>query len=337
MRATLRHALICWLITVQLLAGCGRREAAGRFRIVVIPKGTTHAFWQTIHAGALKAAKERGVAIVWDGPPREDDRQGQQNIVERHTSEGVDAIVLAPCDRRSLVEPVAGALKKGIRVVIIDSGLDERPDVQGSDKYLGYIATDNAEGGRRAAERMTKLFAGKKAKVIMLRYQAGSESTELRERGFEEVIRKGKNIDFHIAAQEAGATVDTAQKAADNLLQNYADVDGIFAPNESSTTGVLQALRAAKRAGQVKLVGFDGSDVLISALKEGEVHGLVLQDPFEMGYLSVMRAVDALEGRLPAAAERTRHTRLEVATPENVNQPNIRALYAPDLSAVQKR
>jgi ribose transport system substrate-binding protein len=337
MRTTLRHALICWLITVQLLAGCARREPAGRFRIVVIPKGTTHAFWQAIHAGALKAAKERGVEVVWDGPPREDDRQGQQNIVERHTSEGVDALVLAPCDRRSLVAPTAAALKKGIRVVIIDSGLEESPDVQGRDKYLGYIATDNEEGGRRAGERMRKLFEGKKAKVIMLRYQAGSESTELREKGFEAVIRKAPNIDFHIAAQEAGATVDSAQKAADNLLQNFPDVDGIFAPNESSTTGVLQALRAAKRAGEVKLVGFDGSEVLISALKAREVHGLVLQDPFEMGYLGVMRAVDALEGRPPAAAERTRHTRLEVATPENVDQPNIRALYAPDLSAVQKR
>jgi ribose transport system substrate-binding protein len=337
MRTTLRQTIICWLVTVQLFAGCARREPAGRYRIVVIPKGTTHAFWQAIHAGALKAAKERGVEVVWDGPPREDDRKGQQNIVERHTSEDINAIVLAPCDRGSLVASTAAALKKGIRVVIIDSGLEESPDVQTSDRYLGYIATDNEEGGRRAGERMRKLFEGKKAKVIMLRYQAGSESTELRERGFESVIRKAKDIDFHIAAQEAGATVDSAQKAADNLLQNFPDVDGIFAPNESSTTGVLQALRAAKRAGQVKLVGFDGSEVLISALKAGEVHGLVLQDPFEMGYLGVMRAVDALEGRPPAAADRTRHTRLEVATPENVDQASIRALYAPDLSAVQKR
>jgi ribose transport system substrate-binding protein len=337
MRTNLRRALVCWLIVVQLLAGCARREPAGRFRIVVIPKGTTHAFWQAIHAGALKAAKERGVEVVWDGPPREDDRQGQQNIVERFTSERVDAIVLAPCDRRSLVAPVAQALNKGIRVVIIDSGLEDTPAVRQSDKYLGYIATDNEEGGRRAGERMLKLLGGQKAKVVMLRYQAGSESTELREKGFAAMMGKAKGIDFRIAAEEAGATVDRAQQAADNLLRNHPDVDGIFAPNESSATGVLQALRAAKRAGQVKLVGFDGSRVLIAALRAGEVQGLVLQDPFEMGYLGVMRAVDALEGRLPAAAERVRHTRLEVATPENVDQPNVRALYDPDLSALPKR
>src|SRR5438477_11340838 len=113
MRTTLRHALICWLVTVQLFAGCARREPAGRFRIAVIPKGTTHAFWQAIHAGALKAAQERGVTIRWEGPGREDQRQEQQNIVERFTSEGVDAIVLAPSDRRSLVAPVAAALKQG--------------------------------------------------------------------------------------------------------------------------------------------------------------------------------------------------------------------------------
>src|SRR5262245_10027008 len=174
MRESLRTPLVCWLIAVQLSAGCARREPAARFRIAVIPKGTTHAFWQAIHAGALKAARERGVAVVWEGPPREDQRQEQQNIVERFSSEGVDAIVLAPCDRRSLVAPVEAALKKGIPVVIIDSGLEESPAVRGSPKYLGDVMTDNREGGRRAAGRLRELVKEKaKAKVIMLRYQAG--------------------------------------------------------------------------------------------------------------------------------------------------------------------
>jgi ribose transport system substrate-binding protein len=123
--------------------------------------------------------------------------------------------------------------------------------------------------------------------------------------------------------------VDSAQKAAERILANYPDLDGIFTPNESSTTGLLQALRAVGKVGRLKVVGFDGSEVLIEALRSGDIHGLVLQDPFEMGYQGVMRAVDFLEGKRPA--ELVRHTSLRVATRENLDDPAVRALYAPDL------
>src|SRR5947209_769973 len=117
-----RTFLTGWLCVVLSLGGCAKDDA--KLRIAVIPKGTTHAFWQAIHAGALKAAKERGNAtVLWNGPPQEDQRQEQQNIVERYTAERVDAIVLAPCDRQTLVAPVEAALQKDIPVVIIDSGL----------------------------------------------------------------------------------------------------------------------------------------------------------------------------------------------------------------------
>jgi ribose transport system substrate-binding protein len=332
MRRVLRLWLVCWLCTVHALAGCGGggQSTPGRFRIVVIPKGTTHAFWQAIRAGALKAAKERGVEVVWDGPAREDQRDEQQKIVERHTAEGVSAIVLAPCDRTALVHPVAAALERGIPVVIIDSGLEPAPQVLDSPKYLGYVATDNHKGGALAAGRMAELFQGKKARVLMLPYQAGSESTEQREKGFAERIAQEKNIEFVVVKEEAGPTVDSAQKAAERMLSNHPGADGVFAPNESSATGVLEALRATGKAGKVRLVGFDGSSVLIDALKAGTADGLVLQDPFEMGYTAVMRAVDALEGRMPPPGELVRHTAVRVATRDNLADPAVRKMYAPE-------
>jgi ribose transport system substrate-binding protein len=335
MRRALRCLMIGWLGASLIVGGCGPQARPAR-RVVVIPKGTTHAFWQAIHAGARKASQERGVEVIWDGPGREDQRQDQQNIVERYTSEGVSAIVLAPCDRQTLVAPVAAALKKGVPVVIIDSGLEESPAVTGSDKYLGYIATDNEEGGKKAAQRMQALLRGKDhAKVLMLRYQAGSESTEQREAGFAKQIRTDPKITFVIAADEAGATVDSAQKAAERILANDPDLDGIFTPNESSTTGLLEALRTVGKLGRLKVVGFDGSEVLIAALRSGDIHGLVLQDPFEMGYQGVMRAVDFLEGKRPA--DLVRHTSLRVATRENLDDPAVRALYAPDLARYLKQ
>lgn len=330
MRMKLRTLVVCWLIAVLSLGGCSPREAP-RIRIVLIPKGTTHLFWQSIHAGARKAAEEHGgVEIVWQGPAKEDMRQEQQNIVERFTSEGVDAIVLAPCDRQTLVAPVAAALKKGIPVVIIDSGLEEVAAIKDSPKYLGYVATDNYLGGKKAAGRMAELFQGKKARVMMVRYQKGSESTEQREQGFTDGIKEAVNLELIVANTEAGATVDTAQKASESLLADHPDLDGIFMPNESSTEGMLQALKSRGLNGKIRLVGFDSSVVLLAALKKGDIDGLVLQDPFQMGYRAVQRALAAVDGR--EAERSTLHTNLRVATRANVESDELRTMYAPDLA-----
>jgi ribose transport system substrate-binding protein len=192
------------------------------------------------------------------------------------------------------------------------------------------VATDNCAGGSKAAERLAELLPGR-ARAIMIRYQTGSESTEQREAGFVKEMKRHPRIELRIAEDEAGATVATAQEAAERMLSNHADVEAIFAPNESSTQGVLQALRAKKLNGKMKLVGFDGSDILIAAMKSGDIQGLVLQDPFDMGYRAVLRAIDALEGKMPA--DPVHHTNLRVATPNNVDEPAVRAMYAPDLKS----
>jgi ribose transport system substrate-binding protein len=314
-----------------LMSGCAAAKPQYKHRIAVIPKGTSHDFWKSIHAGALQAARERsGTQIIWEGPPKESMRYEQQQIIERFTSEGVSAIVLAPCDRKSLVPPVEGAIHKGIPVVIIDSGLELPASIQQSDRYLGYVATDNRQGGVEAAKRIIELLKGKEhPKVLMIRYQTGSESTEQREAGFRDTIRKVASIELIVPEDEAGATVESAQQVAERILSDHKDLDGIFVPNESSTTGVLRALEGLNRVGQVKLVGFDANPDLVSALQAGKLHGLVLQDPFDMGYRSVLRAVDFLEGKPPK--ERILNTNLQVLTKENMEDPAIKPLYARDL------
>src|SRR5206468_9809069 len=174
-----------------------------------------------------------------------------------------------------------------------------------------------------------------KARVLMLPYQANSESTEQREAGFAEIMKASAGeIEFLVNPEEAGATVATAQVVADRMLRNNENLDGIFSPNESSTQGVLQALRSLNPPPKVVFVGFDGSEVLIQALKKGEIHGLVLQDPFEMGYQSTLRAIDATQGKMPQQLNLS--TRLRVATPSNVDDPVVRAMFAPDLSELKK-
>jgi ribose transport system substrate-binding protein len=321
------------LLALGVMMGCASpAERPIRYRIAVIPKGTTHDFWKSIHAGALEAIQGRNdVDIIWEGPAKEDQRQEQQQIVERFTSESVSAMVLAPCDRQTLVPAVERALRQGIPVAIIDSGLELSEAAQADQRYLGYIATDNRQGGVKAAERMVEILKGKPdAKVLMIRYQKGSESTEQREAGFRDTIRATPAIHFIEAADEAGATVDSAQKAAERVLSDHQNLDGIFAPNESSSVGVLRALEVLGRVGKIKLVGFDASEILINALATSKLHGLVVQDPFDMGYQSVRRSIEFLENK-PLPKDRTRHTNLQLLTKENMDDPANKLLYARDL------
>jgi ribose transport system substrate-binding protein len=130
-----------------ILGGCSSSAPDGNAKttIAVIPKGTSHVFWQSIHAGAAKAAQETGVDIIWRGPLREDDRASQVAEVEGFITRGVSGIVLAPLDEAALVGPVSDATRAKIPVVIIDSGLK-------SNDYVSFVATDNRKGGALAGE-----------------------------------------------------------------------------------------------------------------------------------------------------------------------------------------
>jgi ribose transport system substrate-binding protein len=221
-------------------ADLGSSGEKKKWRVMVIPKGTTHVFWKTIHAGALKAAAQLGnVEVVWQGPQKEDERSQQIQLVQNAIASGVDGIVLAPLDSKALVNPVEEAIDKGIPVVIIDSGLD-------SSKIVSYVATDNYHGGVLAARRLGELLKGQ-GKIILLRYMIGSASTEEREKGFTDTMSKEfPKIAYLSDTEYAGATSDTAQQKGQSLATRYrGQVDGIFCPNESSTFGMLRALEGA--------------------------------------------------------------------------------------------
>ncbi len=304
------------LCSALLLAGCdaGPRKTV----IAVIPKGTTHVFWKSVHAGAKKAAAELGVEIVWKGPLLENDRQGQINEVETFVNRKVAGIVLAPLDKAALRRPVAEAKAQGLPVVIFDSGLD-------SEDYVSYVSTDNVKGGRLAGEHLAKILGGK-GKVAVLRYMEGSASTTERETGFLEAAKAG-GLEVVSDNQYAGATADTALKASENFLSSVKAIDGLFCPNESSVVGMLQALKAAGLAGKVKLVGFDSSESLVAALRSGELHATVVQNPVRMGYLAVKAMVEHLGGK---SVERRVDTGAALVSRETMDQPEMKALLHPE-------
>lgn len=326
------------VICLALLAGCGPAKPpstsvsavpssgsspAKKLRIAVIPKGTTHVFWKSVHAGAENAAKELGdVEILWKGPQLENDRSGQIDVVQDFVTGKVDGIVIAPLDKQALVGPIHEAVDAGIPVVIFDSAL------QDESKIVSYVATDNRKGGELAARQMAAALNGK-GNVIVLRYNQGSESTEQREEGFLQTIEK-EFPDMKVLSgdQYAGTTQEESLTKAIEVLNKYKDeVNGIFAVCEPNAAGILGALKETELEGKVKFIAFDPSESLIRAMEAGTCHGIVLQDPVTMGYQSVKAIVTKIRG---GEVEKRIGTGEFVATPENMKTEQMAKLLNPE-------
>jgi ribose transport system substrate-binding protein len=329
LRGALARSILFLLLTTAA-TGCSSPDlhstrsagAQARKRIAVIPKGTTHEFWKSVHAGAVKAARELDVDVIWKGPVKEDDRDEQIKVMETFLTQGVNGIVLAPLDDRALAPVVREARARKIPVAIIDSAIN-------SQDYVSFIATDNERAGALAADRLGTLLGGT-GDLLVLRYAEGSASTVAREAGFLATIaEKYPGMRVVSSNRYGGATTESAYAASENLLSSYASVAGIFCPNESTTFGMLRALDAAGRSGKVRFVGFDTSQKLIEALGQGKIDGLVVQNPFRMGELGVHAILDTIAGR---AVEPRVDTGATMVTRENMREPAIKLLLAPDLA-----
>ena len=176
------------------------------------------------------------------------------------------------------------------------------------------------------AQTLAKVM-GEKGEVVVLRYNVGSESTQQRENGFLKELAKFPNIKVLSSDQYSGTTRDTSLAACQNLLTSFGEqVDGVFTVAEPNNVGMLGALKGAQLDGKVKFVGFDPGPQLIEALAQGKMHGIVLQDPEKMGYLAVKTMVRHLRGE---TVEKRVSTGEYVATPENMNSPEMQRLLHP--------
>src|SRR5256712_2254276 len=316
------------LLVLGGLIGCGKQSEGTRsspgatsYTFAVIPKGTTHEFWKSIHAGAVKAERElneHGITtkVIWKGPFKEDDRDQQIQVVENFMTRRVNGIVLAPLDSQALVKPVENAIQAKVPVVIIASGLK-------SDQYVRFVATDNYKGGQLAGERLGQLLGGK-GNVILLRYAVGSASTEAREAGFLDTLKtKFPDLKLLSADQYAGPTRETGYQASQNLLNRFGnEVNGIFCPCEPPTIAMAKALRdIGKAGGKVKMVGFDSGSQSVLDLKNGDAQGLAVQNPGYMGYEGVMKVVEHLQGS--EVAKRI-DSGVGLVTPGNCEQPAVK-------------
>ena len=317
LKLLLLPALLC-IVAFAIACNKGGESGSGKKQptIAVIPKGVSHSFWQSVKTGADAAGKDLNVKIIWKGPAMETDYAGQVSIVEDMITQRVDGIVLAPSHGDTMVPKVEAAQKAGIPVTIFDSGIS-------SDNYLSYVSTDNRAGGALAAKRMGEKLGGK-GKVAILGVKKGSVSTDEREEGFRDTLKKdfpGITLIEPIFYGEASAAKSLA--AAEDILTANADLNGLFASNESSTVGAVQAIRQRNLAGKITLVGFDYTAKLGQDVKEGAIDSLVLQNPFKMGYEGVKTIVDKLAGKTP---QKRIDTGVMLCTKENMDSPEMQPL-----------
>jgi len=316
MKKVLGIIVLVVIAVVFVVIGFIRKgKSQAQRHIAVIPKGTTHIFWQSVHAGAKQAGEEERVKISWNGPKLETDREEQIQIIEDFIVQKVSGIVLAPLDRKALVPSVVKMYENNIPCVIIDSAID-------TDKIVCFAATDNYKGGVLAARRMGEILGGK-GKVIVVRYVPNSASTTNREEGFIDTIKK-EFPDIKIVDEQYGmATVETALQATEDMLTKNAELDGLYACNASTAVGAMQALQSQGRSEEIKMVGFDAEDALVNGLKAGVIDSLVVQNPYKMGYEGVKTIVAKLNGK-----EVPKHidTGVELVTQERLEEPQIKEL-----------
>jgi ribose transport system substrate-binding protein len=300
-----------------MLAGC--RQEQPRKIVGVVPKGANHIFWQTVHAGAIKAAREYNLEVEWNAPTIEIDASRQIAILDAMINRRLAGIAVAPVDRKALINVVNRAADAGIPVAVFDSDIDTA-------QRITYVATDNREGGRMAARALAEVMQAR-GKVAVIGFMPGSASTMEREEGFAEELKKYPNMKL---VQTAFGMADRAKAraATENIMTAHPDLTGIFADNESSSVGAVMALKARSTT-QVRLVGFDANTQLVADLQDRQISALIVQDPFRMGYESVKAIGQKLRGETPAKHIDTGAT---LVTRADMEKPDIVKLLYPDLS-----
>jgi ribose transport system substrate-binding protein len=270
------------------LVSCGRSSLA---RIAVVPKATAHLFFVAIHGGVDRAAREFGIQVLWNGPNEETDYSRQIQIVDAFVAQRVDALAISATDERALVAPLERAAAAGIPVTVFDSAVDFKD-------YVTFVATDNHAAGCLAAREVGRLVSGQ-GSVAMVMQKPGGASTGLRERGFLETLAREFPGVRLLARQFGMGDRARSRAAAENILTAQPRLDALFGSSEAASIGIIQAVESRGLAGQVKIVGFDNSEIHRAALHRGTLDVMLVQEPDKIGYEAVRSLVRKLRGETP--------------------------------------
>lgn len=274
------------LMTIGIVRKINSLNQENVYTIAVIPKGTANMWWEVVRKGALAAAQDSKVKMLWNGPETESDREKQIQCVEDAITRKSSAIVLGPNDFKALARSVEKIRDSNIPCVIVDSPVDSK-------KYHSFVGTDNYLGGAQAARILGKKLKGR-GKVILVRFLQNSSSTDERARGFLETMKKEFPNMTLGAEQHTQGTVEDARQRTVDMLTKHPDAAGVFAVNHPSSVGACKAIQASGMTSRICFVAFDSDPVLLEGIAKGEVEAVIAQDPYAIGYNGVKQAVAIL-------------------------------------------
>ena len=286
--------------------------------IYVITKGTDSDFWQSVRAGVSAAAGENDVTAIYEGPDSEEDYATQNRMIDEAVEAGANAIVFSAIDRYETKKHLEDAVRKGVKLILIDSGAD-------TEMAESFIGTDNYAAGKMVCEAVLDgMGTEKPLKVGLVNYDENTENGSSREEGFRDRAADAANIEI-VASVHVASDADIAKLAAVSMMREHPDINVIVGFNEWMTLGVGYAMRELGTAAGVYAVGFDSNVVSVGMLETGEMDALIVQNPFAMGYLGVASACDAIAGK---TLDKNVDTATTVVTKSNMYDPDIqRILY----------
>lgn len=301
--------------------GGGQTTQSGPLTLGVVPKSLGLSFWTTVKNGAQCAAKkaEGDVSVQWTGTTAETDVSGQIDILRNLVTRQVDGVVYAATDAKALAPVTKEALDEDIPVAMIDSGTDPQPD------GVPLYATDNKAAASKAADEMAQRLGSGDHKIAIIQFQPGTSTNTQRVSGFKAGLEDHSNIEL-VDVQSSHSSVDTARRVTADILTAHPDLDGIFAANEPSVLGAVQAADSAGKSGDLTMIGWDAAEDELTALENGKVSALVVQNPFKMGYLGVQKMVGHIR-----TGERMQSTDTGVTfvTQNNLDSEKVQAVLHP--------
>jgi ribose transport system substrate-binding protein len=272
----------------------GLERTAGAPRIALVLKTANNPFFIDMQKGAEDAAKKLNVSLVVQAAEREVDVEKQMQIIENLIQAQVAALCVTPSGSREIVPAIEKANRAAIPVIIVDTRVDPKAMSESKGKIATFIGSDNYEGGKIAGEFLAKRLGGK-GKVAVLEGIPGHETGDSRLKGFRDAIKGNPGIEI-VASQTANWERDQGFNVFQNILQSHPDVQAVFACSDLMALGAVEAIAAAKKTGQITVVGFDALPEAREAVRRGSMDATVAQSPAEMGALAVENAYRVIKG-----------------------------------------
>lgn len=256
--------------------------------IAVIPRTCGTWLWEAEHTGVQRTAGGYGLYVYWNAPMREDDVQGQIDILTRAIRRRVKGIIVSPVEALPLRTPIHGALDKGIPVVVVGTDLGFAPN-----ERLAYVLNDERAGSQMAARRIAALLHGQGSVAIL---GIGKQLTSMAERArYLETTLADESPKIHVVFRSlALPTVSQEQQGAERLLLDGPHVDAIIALTETSTRGAFYALTEFGQNRSKPLIGFDQN--IMAPIRTGEIDSVVIQNTYQMGREATRLMAEEIHG-----------------------------------------